>query len=56
VIASQAAVADHKDPGSMEMTGLDVLEGAKGLAGTGPSFAVVVFSGEVLSARFLLII
>ncbi len=46
VIASDAAVADHKDRGSMEMTGLDVLVGAEGLAGTELSYADVTFASE----------
>ncbi len=43
VIASDAAVADHKDRGSMQMTGLNALVGAEGLAGTAPSYADVTF-------------
>ena len=46
VIASEAAVADHKDRGSLEMTGLDVLVGAEGLAGTELRYADVTFASE----------
>jgi len=42
VIASNAAVADHKDRGSMQMTGLSVLLGDK-LAGTVPAYADITF-------------
>ncbi len=43
VIASADAVVDHKNRGSLEMTGLGVLVGAEGLAGTEPSYADVTF-------------
>ncbi len=43
VIASEDAVADHKDRGSLEMTGLNALVGAEGLEGTAPSYANVTF-------------
>jgi glyoxylase-like metal-dependent hydrolase (beta-lactamase superfamily II) len=43
VIASEAAVADHKDRGSLEMTGLNVLVGEAGLEGTSLSYADVTF-------------
>ena len=46
VIASADAVADHKNRGSMEMTGLNALVGAEGLAGTAPSYADVTFDRE----------
>jgi len=46
VIASADAVADHKDRGSLEMTGLGVLVGAEGLEGTAPSYADVTFDSE----------
>jgi glyoxylase-like metal-dependent hydrolase (beta-lactamase superfamily II) len=46
VIASADAVADHKNRGSMEMTGLNALVGAEGLAGTEPSYADVTFDRE----------
>ena len=42
VIASQAAVADQKDRGSMQLTGLATLIG-NGLAGTEPSHADITF-------------
>lgn len=45
VIASDAAVADHKARGSMQMTGLSQLIGA-GLAGTDPSYADVTFEAD----------
>ena len=45
VIASDAAVADHKARGSMQMTGLSQLIGA-GLDGTAPSYADVSFSSD----------
>ncbi len=44
VIASEAAVADHKDRGSMQMTGLNALVGAEGLEGTTLSYADVTFA------------
>lgn len=43
VIASEAAVADHKERGSMQMTGLANFLGDK-LAGTEPSYADVTFT------------
>ncbi len=46
VIASADAVADHKDRGSLEMTGLNALVGAEGLVGTTPSYADVTFDSE----------
>jgi len=46
VIASEAAVADHKDRGSLQMTGLNALVGAEGLAGTVLSYADVTFDSE----------
>jgi len=46
VIASENAVADHKDRGSMQMTGLNVLVGAEGLEGTSLSYADVTFASE----------
>jgi len=42
VIASDAAVADHKDRGSVQMTGLSVLLGDK-LEGTVPTYADITF-------------
>ena len=42
-IASVAAVGDHQARGSMEMTVLDALVGAEGLAGTTLSYADVTF-------------
>lgn len=42
VIASSAAVSDHKDRGSMQLTMLDTLIG-DGLAGTEPSYADITF-------------
>jgi len=45
IIASQAAVADHKDRGSLQMTGLDVLLG-KELDGTEPVYADTTFETE----------
>ena len=45
VIASQAAVADHKDRGSLQMTALDVLLG-KELDGTEPAYADTTFESE----------
>ncbi|KCV82566.1 beta-lactamase domain-containing protein [Actibacterium atlanticum] len=42
VIASNAAVADHKDRGSMQLTMLDNLIG-DGLAGTEPAYADITF-------------
>jgi len=47
VIASDAAVADHKDRGSMQMTGLSQLIG-EGLEGTEPSYADVTFGSDHL--------
>ena len=47
VIASDAAVADHKDRGSMQMTGLSHLIG-EGLEGTEPSYADVTFGSDHL--------
>jgi len=44
IIASEAAVADHKDRGSMQMTGLNALVGAEGLEGTTLSYADVTFA------------
>jgi len=46
VIASADAVADHKNRGSLEMTGLNALVGAEGLEGTSPSYADVTFDSE----------
>ena len=45
VIASSEAVADHKDRGSVQMTGLSVLLGDK-LAGTVPAYADITFDTE----------
>ena len=45
VIASNAAVADHKDRGSVQMTGLSVLLGDN-LAGTVPAYADITFDTE----------
>ncbi len=45
IIASQAAVADHKDRGSLQMTGLDNFLG-KELEGTEPVYADTVFETE----------
>ena len=45
VIASNEAVADHKDRGSVQMTGLSVLVGDK-LAGTVPAYADITFDTE----------
>jgi len=45
VIASDAAVADHKDRGSLQMTGLSILLGDK-LAGTVPAYADITFDTE----------
>ena len=45
VIASDAAVADHKDRGSVQMTGLSVLLGDE-LAGTVPAYADITFETE----------
>ncbi len=45
VIASNAAVADHKDRGSLQMTGLSVLLGDK-LEGTVPAYADITFDTE----------
>lgn len=44
VIAAEAAVADHKDRGSLQMTGLNALVGAEGLEGTSLSYADVTFA------------
>jgi len=46
VIASEAAVADHKDRGSLQMTGLTALVGAEGLAGTELRYADVTFATD----------
>ena len=46
VIASDDAVADHKNRGSLEMTGLNALVGAEGLEGTTLSYADVTFASE----------
>ena len=46
VIASDDAVADHKNRGSMQMTGLNALVGAEGLEGTSLSYADVTFDSE----------
>lgn len=43
VIASAAAVSDHKARGSLQMTVLDSLIGAEGLEGTDPAYADVTF-------------
>ena len=43
VIASEVAVADHKDRGSLQMTGLNALVGAEGLEGTVLSYADITF-------------
>jgi len=48
VIASDAAVADQKDRGSMQMSGLSQLIGAEGLEGTAPSYADVTFETDYL--------
>ncbi len=48
VMASDAAVADHRDRGSMQMSGLSHLIGAKGLDGTAPSYADVTFADDHL--------
>ena len=45
VIASNEAVADHKDRGSVQMTGLSVLLDDK-LAGTVPAYADITFDTE----------
>jgi glyoxylase-like metal-dependent hydrolase (beta-lactamase superfamily II) len=45
VIASNEAVADHKDRGSVQMTGLSVLLGDN-LAGTVPAYADITFDTE----------
>ena len=45
VIASNAAVADHKDRGSLQLTGLSVLLGDK-LEGTVPAYADITFDTE----------
>lgn len=45
VIASEAAVADHNDRGSVQMTGLSILLGDK-LAGTVPAYADITFDTE----------
>ena len=46
IIASSAAVADHKERGSLQMTVLQQLVGAKGLMGTEPVYADTVFEEE----------
>ena len=46
VIASSAAVADHKNRGSLQMTGLNALVGEKGLEGTTLAYADVEFENE----------
>lgn len=43
IIASSAAVEDHKDRGSMQMSMLQQLVGTDGLAGTNPVYADTVF-------------
>nr|WP_231125802.1 MBL fold metallo-hydrolase [Roseovarius gahaiensis] len=48
VIASDAAVADHEDRGSMQMTGLRQLIGEEGLEGTEPSYADTTFDSDHL--------
>ncbi|MEE9426909.1 MAG: MBL fold metallo-hydrolase [Paracoccaceae bacterium] len=45
IIASKAAVSDHKDRGSLQMSGLDVLIG-EALEGTIPTYADIAFEGE----------
>ncbi|WP_435138942.1 MBL fold metallo-hydrolase [Pseudopelagicola sp. nBUS_19] len=47
VIASQAAVEDHKDRGSLQLTGLSQFIG-DGLVGTEPSYADVTFVNDYL--------
>ncbi|WP_456389635.1 MBL fold metallo-hydrolase [Profundibacter sp.] len=46
VIASDAAVADHQDRGSMQLTGLSVLIGDEMLAGTEPAYADITFATD----------
>lgn len=46
VIASEAAVADHQDRGSMQLTGLSVLIGEAMLAGTEPAYADITFDTD----------
>lgn len=46
VIASDAAVADHQDRGSMQLTGLSVLIGDEMLAGTEPAYADITFASD----------
>ena len=46
VIASEDAVADHHDRGSLQLTGLTVLIGEEMLAGTEPAYADIVFPGD----------
>ena len=43
VIASEDAVADHHDRGSLQLTGLTVLIGDNMLAGTEPAYADIIF-------------
>jgi len=46
VIASQDAVADHQDRGSMQLTGLSVLIGDDMLDGTEPAYADITFETD----------
>ncbi|MEE9321420.1 MAG: MBL fold metallo-hydrolase [Granulosicoccus sp.] len=46
VIASDDAVADHHDRGSLQLTGLTALIGEDMLAGTEPSYADITFSSD----------
>lgn len=46
VIASDEAVADHHDRGSMQLTGLTALIGANMLAGTEPAYADITFASD----------
>lgn len=46
VIASDDAVADHHDRGSMQLTGLTALIGADMLAGTEPAYADITFASD----------
>jgi len=46
VIASDDAVADHHDRGSMQLTGLSVLIGDEMLAGTEPAYADITFDTD----------
>ncbi|MCF6315473.1 MAG: MBL fold metallo-hydrolase [Marinosulfonomonas sp.] len=46
VIASDDAVADHHDRGSLQLTGLTALIGQDMLAGTEPSYADITFASD----------